>query len=142
MGVISECTCTNTVIANTRVLYRSHTRTVHNIVSVRVFSLLPPDPTLTLQNVTFAVLPVRDWKQLGESLGVPSLQIDEIDSKHPKREMKKLFALGYWLDYCPVVSWSKLASELYYWEEKESLQNVQGYLKKTPGMVQFYCATV
>ena len=44
----------------------------------------------------------------------------------------------HWLRYCPGVSWGKLAGELYYMEEKQSLQLVQRHLKKTAGMLMMF----
>ena len=109
-------------------VHTTHTRTVHYIVSVRALSLLPLDPTLTFDAVLTAVAPVRDLKQLGENLGVP------LTIRRERRYDKKSLVY-HWLRYCPVVSWGKLAGELYHLKEKESLQLVQRYLKKTTGML-------
>ena len=108
---------------------------MHNIVSVSALSLLPADPTLTLNNATTVVAPVRDWELLGDCLGVPLANRGEIDSKYSTDEKKKEALMDYWLRCSPLVSWGRLAGELHYLKEKESLQLVQRYLKKTSGML-------
>ena len=108
---------------------------MHNIVSVSALSLLPADPTLTLHNVTTVVAPVRDWELLGSCLGVPWDNRSEIDSKYSTDEKEKEALMDYWLRCSPMVSWGRLAGELHYLEEKQSLQLVQRYLKKTSGML-------
>ena len=105
------------------------------IVSVSALSLLPADPTLTLYNVTTVVAPVRDWYSLGGWLGVPVAKRTEIGSKYSTDEMRKEALMDYWLRCSPVVSWGKLAGELHYLEEKQSLQLLQRHLKKTTGML-------
>ena len=108
---------------------------MHNIVSVSALSLLSADPTLTLHNVTTVVAPVRDWDNLGDCLGVPEAKRTAIDSKYSTDEKKKEALMDYWLRCSPVVFWGKLAGELHYMEEKQSLQLVQRHLKKTSGML-------
>ena len=98
-------------------------------------SLLPADPTLTLHSVTAVVAPVKDWNWLGLCLGVPQAKRSEMDSKYPTDEKKKEAVMDYWLHYSPVVSWGTLAGELYYREEKQSLQLIQRHLKKITGVL-------
>ena len=116
-------------------VHTSCNRTVHYIVSVRALSLLPPDPTLTLHTVTTAVAPVRDWDDLCDNLGVPVAKRNEISSQHSTDDKRNEAAMDYWITNCPGVSWGTLAGELHYLGEKEFLQHVQRYLKKTTGMV-------
>ena len=81
---------------------------------------------------------------LGLNLGVPLVKCNEIGSKYPTDEKQKEALMHHWLCYCPGVSWGKLAGELYFMEEKQSLQLVQRHLKKTAGMLMMilYWATV
>ena len=59
----------------------------------------------------------------------------EIRSKYFTNEKKKEAVMDYWLCCSPVASWGTLAGELHYLKEKQSLQLVQRYLKKTSGML-------
>ena len=105
------------------------------VVSVRALSLLPPDLTLTLRAVTTAVAQVGNWNWLGRCLGVPLPKLNEIDHQYPTDKKKMEATIIYWLHYRPVASWGTLAGKLYYMKEKQSLQIVQRYLKKTIGML-------
>ena len=108
---------------------------MYYIVSASVLSLLPADPTLTLHNVATVVAPVRSWNSLGRWLGVPVAKRTEIDSKYSTDEKKKEALMDYWLRCSPVASWGRLAGELYYMGEKQSLQLLQRHLKRTTGML-------
>ena len=70
---------------------------------------------------------------VGRLVGVPSAVRQRIESAHHS-PFDKGQAIGtYWLKTLPDISWEQLARHLYYAEEKEALQKVSLYLKKTRG---------
>ena len=62
-------------------------------------------------------------------------RLNGINAQYSTDDKRKEAVMDYWISYCPGISWGTLAGELHYQEEKESLQHVQTYLKKTKGMV-------
>jgi len=107
----------------------------------------PPDPTLTIENVTEVMGEVGDWERVvRESISnfelIPEFKVEEI-KQQPSSEKHKGQAVGeYWIKTDPGASWEKLAEALYNGGEERALctpMQMQ-YLLTTevPAMVLMY----
>ena len=99
----------------------------------------PPcaDPTLTINNLRQVTASVKNWHDLGQSVGglnVPHAVCDDIkDNTAYKTEEEKKDALFlYYLRTMPMASWPSVAGALHFREEKTASQAVQIFLERTP----------
>ena len=97
-------------------------------------SLLLPDPTLTLLNVSAALDTLRDWDYLSILLEISDKRCSLIESKHSTPDEHREAGLGLWLSISPHVSWQWLAGRLYYKEEKNALEAVMKYVCVPAGL--------
>ena len=95
---------------------------------------LPPDSTLTIQNVTRARTGMVYSRGFSSNLGVPGPILDDIQLRYSTDDQRKLAVVEYYLHYAPGASWSHLAGELYYREQEGALQHIQRYLQRPAGM--------
>ena len=93
----------------------------------------PPDPTLTIENVTEVMGEVGDWERVVlESISnfelIPEFKVEEI-KQQPSSEKHKGQAVGeYWIKTDPGASWEKLAEALYNAGEERALAMAKQYL--------------
>ena len=93
---------------------------------------LPPDPTLTLHNVTKVLATVKT-DNLGYCLRVPRSKRVEINRTSSSDDQVKEGYMNYWLQCVPNPSWSLLAGWLYYMKETRSLERVMEYVQQQKG---------
>jgi len=88
-------------------------------------SLLLPDPTFTLHNVTAVLESVEvHWRILASFLHSWHLEMDQ----HSTPEECRKAVIHYHLTTSPYVSWERLAGVLYYREQAKAVEAVQKYL--------------
>ena len=101
------------------------------------------DPTLTINNLRLVMASVKNWYDLGLSIGVlfwggglhvPVAVCNEImaSTAYQTEEEKKEALLLYYLHTMPMASWQDVAGALHYQEEETALQAVKAFLKLTP----------
>ena len=95
---------------------------------------LPPDSTLTVQNVTRALRGMPYSYDFSYSLGVPLPILNDISRRYSSDDQRKLAVVEHYLRYAPGASWNHLAGELYYYEKEGALQQVQRYVQRQAGM--------
>ena len=95
------------------------------------------DPTLTINNLRLVMASVKNWHNLGLSVGglsVPTAVCNEIrySTAYQTEEEKKEALLLYYLDTMPMASWQNVAGALHWRKEVTALQAVKVFLKFTP----------
>jgi len=94
------------------------------------FSLLLPDPTFTLHNVTAVLESVEvDWWTLATRIFSWQLEVDLNTTPGERRKA----VIHYHLTTSPYVSWQRLAGVLCFWEETRALEAMQKYLHGSAG---------
>ena len=95
---------------------------------------LPPDSTLTVQNVARALTGMAYDYGFSINLGVPDSSLTDIEHHYSTDDQRNLAVIEYYLHYAPGASWSHLAGQLYYREKEGALQHVQKYVQRPAGM--------
>ena len=95
---------------------------------------LPPDPTLTIQNVTQALRGMAYDRGFSRYLGVPYDILDDIEDCHSTDDQRNLAVVKCYLHCTPGASWNHLAGWLYYHEEEGALKRVLRFVQRPEGM--------
>ena len=107
---------------------------VHVHIMYTLSCALPPDSTLTVQNVTGALTGMAYDYVFSSNLGVPYPILLDIEQRYSTDDQRNLAVVEYYLHYVPGASWSHLAGWLYYHEKEGALQHVQRYVQRPAGM--------
>ena len=111
----------------------------HNIVYLLFSSLSslsacvsPPDPTLTVENVTEVMREVGNWKRVMGvfGLGIPDSKLQEVKQQSYTERDRSHLVGEYWVNTHPNPSWTRLADVLYEEGEDSALMMVKQYLPK------------
>ena len=93
---------------------------------------LPPDPTLTLHNVTRVVATVKtDCMRL--CLGVPYSKEQEMQRTSSTDDQLREGYMNYWLQCGRNSSWRLLAGQFYHCGETRPLERVMEYVQQQKG---------
>ena len=107
---------------------------VHVHIMHTLTCALPPDSTLTIQNVTQALTGMAYDRGFSGTLGVPHPVLTDIEQRYSTDDQCNLAVVEHYLHYAPGASWSHLAGKLYYHEKEGALQHVQRYVQRPAGM--------
>ena len=111
----------------------------HNIVYLLFSSLSslsacvsPPDPTLTVENVTEVMREVGNWERVVGVFGlsIPYSKLQEIKQQSYTERDRSRLAGEYWVNTDPDASWLVLGRALYEEGEETALAMVKQYLPK------------
>ena len=108
---------------------------VHVHIMYTLTCALPPDSTLTVQNVSRALTGMGYDRGFCGVLGVPLSILSGIEQRYSTDDQRNLAIVEYYLHYAPGASWSHLAGLLYCSEKKGALQHIQIYVQRLAGMM-------
>ena len=102
-------------------------------VYVRVPSL--SDPSLTEQNVRHVVEVVeqRKWRSVGIYVSVPDSILNKVDAECFSYDERISALANYMVTTIPGITWEKIASVLYWFDEKRAVERAKLYLHIVPG---------
>ena len=115
---------------------------VHAHIMYTLTCALPPDSTLTVQNVTRALTGMAYDRGFSSNLGVPDSILNDILHRYSADDQRNLAVVEHYLHYAPGASWSHLAGELYYYKKEGALQHVQRYVQRPAGMASLLITCV
>ena len=81
---------------------------------------------------------LRDWRTVSGVLHVPGSRNQIIETTFSTETARRQAAVDWWLRYSPTASWTWLAGQLYWLEERTALKAVSQYIhKETAGTDNF-----
>ena len=121
---------------------------VMQLFTIRISTLLHhTDPTLTIRNVSQALVEVTDYHGLGIQLGLPLHELTTIEANHQRVERRKMEVLALWLQG-PDPEWKDLIVALQLINLRRSARKLQEAIQKGEYQgiwskrVISYCATM
>ena len=90
----------------------------------------PTDPSLTLANLTQLLQDAGDWYLVGESLYIPDLVLDSIESQHSSQSECVKALWEWYLNNHPCPSWRHVAHALYEWRKHGVLEVLKSHYLK------------
>ena len=87
------------------------------------------DPTLTIRNISQALVEVTDYRGLGIQLGLPLHELNTIEANHQRVERRKMEVLALWLQG-PDPEWKDLIVALQLISLRRSVRKLQEAIQK------------
>ena len=102
-------------------------------LSVYVRNSAPPDPTMTVDNVTQVMDKIEGdkWEVIGGIVGnsiVPTHQLKEIQRKYSTDTEKTRACAAYFVNYHPDPSWKEFAIHMYYKKEFTAARESKSFM--------------
>ena len=118
------------------------------LFTIRISTLLHhTDPTLTIWNISQALVEVTDYHGLGIQLGLPLHELNTIEANHQRVKRRKMEVLALWLQG-PDPEWKDLIVALQHMNLRRSARKLQEAIQKGEYQgiwskrVISYCATM
>jgi hypothetical protein len=89
---------------------------------------------LTINNIIKILCGVK-WRSLGEILSIPHETLDEIASKYPTKDHRKMAIVRHWPSIDPLISWRRIIHNLDSWGEHGEANKMRHYAEELTGII-------
>ena len=104
--------------------------TGHYNECVTAHNSVPPDPSMTVDNITQILnnIPKDKWKRVMGGLGIPRPLLEEIQRRYSTDTEKNHACADYYVNYHPDAEWEHLTMGLYFSEKYASARESKSFM--------------
>ena len=74
------------------------------------------------------------WRRLGQIFFIPHKRLDEIASKYPNKDQRKMAIVRHWPSVDPLISWRRIIHNLDSCYEHEEADKMRHYAEELTGI--------